>query len=123
MSNNEYNMSNLKKIIKEQNKSLTSLAVELEVSQEAISQYISGKIKPKLKTIILMAKTLNTTTDYLLGLTDNPAKPNMILTNKENNLLNSYKSLNNEEKALVDGYVQAILDLKKWVFNYSLFKL
>ena len=123
MSNNEYNMSNLKKIIKEQNKSLTSLAVELEVSQEAISQYISGKIKPKLKTIILMAKTLNTTTDYLLGLTDNPAKPNMILTNRENNLLNSYKSLNNEEKALVDGYVQAILDLKKWVFNYSLFKL
>ena len=123
MSSNEYNMNNLKKIIKEQNKSLTSLAVELEVSQEAISQYISGKIKPKLKTIILMAKTLNTTTDYLLGLTDNPAKPNMILTNKENNLLNSYKSLNNEEKALVDGYVQAILDLKKWVFNYSLFKL
>ena len=123
MSNNEYNMNNLKKIIKEQNKSLTSLAVELEVSQEAISQYISGKIKPKLKTIILMAKTLNTTTDYLLGLTDNPAKPNMILTNKENNLLNSYKSLNNEEKALIDGYVQAILDLKKWVFNYSLFKL
>ena len=123
MSSNEYNMNNLKKIIKEQNKSLTSLAVELEVSQEAISQYISGKIKPKLKTIILMAKTLNTTTDYLLGLTDNPAKPNMILTNRENNLLNSYKSLNNEEKALVDGYVQAILDLKKWVFNYSLFKL
>ena len=123
MSSNEYNMNNLKKIIKEQNKSLTSLAVELEVSQEAISQYISGKIKPKLKTIILMAKTLNTTTDYLLGLTDNPAKPNMILTNKENNLLNSYKSLNNEEKALVDGYVQAILDLKKWVFSYSLFKL
>ena len=123
MSNNEYNMSNLKKIIKEQNKSLTSLAVELEVSQEAISQYISGKIKPKLKTIILMAETLNTTTDYLLGLTDNPAKPNMILTNKENNLLNIYKSLNNEEKALVDGYVQAILDLKKWVFSYSLFKL
>ena len=123
MNNNEYNMNNLKKIIKEQNKSLTSLAVELEVSQEAISQYISGKIKPKLKTIILMAKTLNTTTDYLLGLTDNPAKPNMILTNKENNLLNSYKSLNNEEKALVDGYVQAILDLKKWVFSYSLFKL
>ena len=123
MSSNEYNMNNLKKIIKEQNRSLTSLAVELEVSQEAISQYISGKIKPKLKTIILMAKTLNTTTDYLLGLTDNPAKPNMILTNKENNLLNSYKSLNNEEKALVDGYVQAILDLKKWVFNYSLFKL
>lgn len=123
MSNNEYNMSNLKKIIKEQNKSLTSLAVELEVSQEAISQYISGKIKPKLKTIILMAEILNTTTDYLLGLTDNPAKPNMILTNRENNLLNSYKSLNNEEKALVDGYVQAILDLKKWVFNYSLFKL
>ena len=51
-------MKNLKKIAKARNKSLTSLAVELGVSQEAISQYISGKISPKLSIIIKMSKIL-----------------------------------------------------------------
>lgn len=59
-------MKNLKKIVKAKNKSLTSLAIELEVYQEPISQYISGKIKPKTSTIIQMSKILNTSTDYLL---------------------------------------------------------
>ena len=47
MKNDKTTMKNLKKIVKAKNRSLTSLAVELEVSQEAMSQYISGKIKPK----------------------------------------------------------------------------
>ena len=37
-------MKNMKKIIKSQNRSLNYLELELEVSQEAISKYISGKI-------------------------------------------------------------------------------
>ena len=41
-------MKNLKKIAKARNKSLTSLAVELGISQEAISQYISGKNKTEI---------------------------------------------------------------------------
>lgn len=106
-------MKNLKKIVKEKNKSLTSLAVELEVSQEAISQYISGKIKPKTSTIIKMANILNTTTDYLLDLTDNPNPPDFYLSEKENILINHYRSLTNEEQIKIDGYIQAIIDLKK----------
>ena len=106
-------MTNLKKIVKSKNKSLTSLAVELEVSQEAISQYISGKIKPKTATIIKMAKTLNTTTDYLLDLTDNPNPTNLNFSEKEVNLLNNYQQLSDKEKAKVDGYIQAMIDLKK----------
>ena len=107
------NMNNLKKIVKEQNKSLTSLAVELEVSQEAISQYISGKIYPKTSTIIKMAKILNTSADYLLGLTDNPTPNNIKLNEKENHLIDSYRKLSNIEKVQVDSYIQAIVDLKK----------
>lgn len=109
----ENKMTNLKKIVKSKNKSLTSLAVELEVSQEAISQYISGKIKPKTATIIKMAEILNTTTDYLLDLTDNPNPSTLNFSEKENNLLSNYQLLTDLEKAKVDGYVQAIIDLKK----------
>ncbi len=106
-------MTNLKKIVKAQNKSLTALAVELEISQEAISQYISGKIKPKMTTIIKMAKILNTSTDYLLGLTDNPTPNNIVLTEKENKIIENYRKLNDTEKIQLDSYLQAIIDLKK----------
>lgn len=106
-------MKNLKKIVKAREMSLTALAIDLEVSQEAISQYISGKIKPKTSTIIKMAKILNTTTDYLLDLTDNPIPNNFILSEDENVLLNNYKNLDNSEQAKVNGYIQALIDIKR----------
>lgn len=112
MKNEKTTMKNLKKIVKAKNKSLTSLAVKLEVSQEAMSQYISGKIKPKTSTIIEMAKILNTTTDYLLDLTDNPNPVDFTLTEKEYNLISNYRNLNNEEKIKIETYIQAIVDLK-----------
>ncbi|MBE6139635.1 MAG: helix-turn-helix transcriptional regulator [Firmicutes bacterium] len=112
MKKEKTTMNNLKKIAKIKNKSLTALSVELEVSQEAISQYISGKIKPKASTIIQMAKIFNTSTDYLLDITDNPNPSDFKLTEQENNLLNNYKILSTEEKIKVDAYVQAILDIR-----------
>lgn len=105
-------MKNMKKIIKFQNRSLTSLAVELEVSQEAISQYISGKIHPKLETIVKMANLLNTSTDYLLDLTDDPTKPDFSLNEKEHNIINLYRNLSDTEKIKVESYLTAINDLK-----------
>lgn len=112
MKDEKTTMKNLKKIVKAKNKSLTSLAVKLEVSQEAMSQYISGKIKPKTSTIIQMAKILNTSTDYLLDLTDNPNPIDFTLTEKENCLISNYRILDNEEKIKVETYIQAMLDLK-----------
>src|SRR5574344_1177713 len=106
-------MNNFKKIVKAKNKSLTSLAVELEVSQEVISQYISGKIKPKTATIIKMAKILNTSTDYLLDITDNPNPYDFILSEEENNIITNYRNLDKEDKIKIDSYIQAITDLKK----------
>ncbi len=105
-------MKNLKKIVKAKNRSLTSLAIDLEVSQEAISQYISGKIKPKTSTIIKMSKILNTSTDYLLDLTNNPISSNCKISEKENILISNYRALNIDEKILVDAYVQAMVDLR-----------
>ncbi|MGM9834275.1 MAG: helix-turn-helix domain-containing protein [Bacilli bacterium] len=112
MKDEKTTMKNLKKIVKAKNKSLTSLAIELEVSQEAISQYIGGKIKPKTSTIIKMAKILNTSTDYLLDLTDNPNPIDFTLTEKENNLILNYRSLDNDEKIRIEAYIQAMVDFK-----------
>ena len=113
MSSNKPTMNNLKTIVKIQNKSLTSLAVDLGISQEAISQYISGKIRPKLETIIKMAEILNTSTDYLLDLTENPTPSNFDLNEEEYILIKNYRALENIEKAKANTYIQTILDLKK----------
>lgn len=113
MNENKVTMNNLKKIVKAKNKSLVSIAVELEVSQEAISQYISGKINPKLSNVIKLSKILNTTTDYLLDLTNNPSPSNFKLTEEELNFINNYRNLNTTEQIKVEAYTQAIIDIKK----------
>lgn len=104
-------MNNLKKIIKAQNKTLTNLAVDLEVSQEAISQYISGKINPKLSTIVKIAKSLNTSTDYLLDLTNNPVGNDFLLDEDELLLINNYRKLPKKNKDKICSYVEAMNDI------------
>ena len=103
-------MKNLKKIAKARNKSLTSLAVELGVSQEAISQYISGKINPKLSVIIEMAKILNVSVDYLLDLSDNATKADFKINENELALIENYRKLDNENKLKAEAYLQAMVD-------------
>lgn len=62
---------------------------------------------------IKMAKMLNTSTNYLLDLTDNPNPIDLVLTERENSLLMNYRNLNSEEKIRVETYLQALLDLKE----------
>lgn len=103
-------MKNLKKIAKARNKSLTALAVELGVSQEAISQYISGKINPKLSTIIKMSKILNVSTDYLLDLSDNMLTSDFKINENEMTLIENYRKLDEKNKVKAEAYLQAMVD-------------
>lgn len=48
------------------------LAKILGVTDNTISYYCKGARAPKLEQLVQIAKTLNVTTDYLLGLTDDP---------------------------------------------------
>ena len=106
-------MKNLKKIAKARNKSLTSLAVELGVSQEAISQYISGKISPKLSIIIKMAEILNVSVDYLLDLTDDVINSNFKIDENELSLIENYRKLDSINKLKVESYLQAMIDFSE----------
>lgn len=46
------------------------LAKQINISPSAISLYESGEREPNLQTLVTIAKELNVTTDYLLGLSD-----------------------------------------------------
>ncbi|MBP3841453.1 MAG: helix-turn-helix transcriptional regulator [Bacilli bacterium] len=91
-------MKNLKKIREKRKITQIKLAIEVEVSQEAISAYESGKALPSVDILIKLANYLNTSTDYLLGLTDNELAINNIKSNEYDELLSVYSRLTPEQK-------------------------
>lgn len=55
------------------NGNMKELADVLGVSQQAISQYRNGQIRPSLDNILIIANFFQVSTDYLLGRTDDPS--------------------------------------------------
>ena len=51
-------------------KSQVQIDNEINVSKQCISDYKSGKSFPSLQTLFLICRCLETSADYLLGLTD-----------------------------------------------------
>lgn len=55
----------------ENNLSQTQFSLKIGVANNTVSQYETGKSYPSIEVLIKIAKLFDTTTDYLLGLTDN----------------------------------------------------
>ena len=89
-----FKMENLKQIREKKNITQTKLSVELEVSQELISHYETGKSKPNIETLIRLADYFNCSTDYLLGRTNNPSTVKDLDTKdiEINNIIDKYNS-------------------------------
>ena len=64
-----YNMR-LKEIREQNKKTQTEIADFLHIRQNTYSQYENGQRQLPLESLIALAKFYNTTTDYILGLTD-----------------------------------------------------
>jgi transcriptional regulator with XRE-family HTH domain len=85
------------------------LAKEVKVSVPTIAEYEAGKKMPRHNKLIILAKTLNVSTDYLLGLTDIKEPAHMIkrpkITDLKEYILNKYPTRNgkliSEEEARI----------------------
>jgi transcriptional regulator with XRE-family HTH domain len=62
----------LRKVREEQDYSQEQLAEYLNIGQQQIWRYENEKSKPSSDILTKIATFLNVSTDYLLGLTDNP---------------------------------------------------
>ncbi|MDR0383887.1 MAG: helix-turn-helix domain-containing protein [Christensenellaceae bacterium] len=60
----------LTEVLKEQNMSQTKLARILKVSPNTVSRWCSHNAKPDIDMLVLIAKALNESADYLLGIAD-----------------------------------------------------
>lgn len=103
----DFKMDNLRKIREKKNITQTKLSVDIEVSQELISHYETGKSKPNIETLIKLTEYFNCSTDFLLERTNNPATVKDL--NKKdieiNNIIDKYNSLSAENKKQFSNYL------------------
>lgn len=69
----------MRELMKDKNVSLAEMAEKLEKSKQAVSQYQNGTILPNLETLVKIADILDTTTDFLLGRTNDPKDQRSII--------------------------------------------
>lgn len=104
-------MENLRIIREKRNINQQKIAVELEISQESISKYETGKAFPSKDILIKLADYLNCSIDYLLGRTENP-KMNIdnVFNSDEKieNLIFRYNRLSDENKNKLEGCLLAL---------------
>ena len=105
-------MNNFKKIRIKRNITQVDLAKQIDVKQETISAYESGKAYPSADALVKIADYLNTSTDYLLGRIDDDS-PLSGFNIKEMNpktykMLNNFIMLKDKEKDDVLWYSEAI---------------
>jgi transcriptional regulator with XRE-family HTH domain len=60
----------LSELMEEYNISQVTLAKKIGITNVTISRYINGERSPRIEIVTRLAEVLNTTTDYLLGVTD-----------------------------------------------------
>lgn len=104
-------MENLRIIREKRHKNQLNVALAVGVTQESISMYESGVSYQSAIVLIKLAKYLETSTDYLLGLTDDdtPIKyMNRNLTNKEKELLERFIYLATEDQLKLIGYADSL---------------
>ena len=103
----------IKQLREEQNMTQVRLSIELEVSQETISAYESGKHLPSVASLMRLSKIFHTSCDYILGLSDYrdyPLADKKYLSYTENNILETYRKLPSHKKELLCSYLQGLAE-------------
>lgn len=85
-------------------------AKRMEMSQPAYLRYESGQRIPSIHVIYVMADVLGTSTEYLLGQTDNPNPKRYVVDLEQDSLLfemvKSYKEAENDTKARLLAFIK-----------------
>ena len=97
-------MKNLKLLRQKKNVTQVRLSVAIEVSQETISAYESGKALPSADTLIKMAEFLDTSVDYLLDRTNNPLPYSFNESPINDKLIHEFDKLSDNDKEDVLWY-------------------
>ena len=87
------------------------LSIELEISQETVSAYETGRHFPSYDSLVKLSKIFNASIDYIMGLSD--VRNNIsekCLSNDEAELLALYKRLSSAQKEKSVAYLRGMYD-------------
>ena len=121
--NDRYNdifPTRLRGMLKERNATHAALAAVLGVSNQAVSLYCNGGTQPKIEDIAKIARFLDVSTDYLLGLEDDfgnvtvsPGQLTDQLSAQEKELLDAFNLLGPFERDGILVQVKALAKMNK----------
>lgn len=105
-------MNNIKELRKDKNILQTKLALDLNLTQEAISSYETERVTPSADVLIKLADYFNTNIDYLLCRTEynlpiSEIKPANI-SMEQFKLLTKINKLSEIDVAKVEGYIDSL---------------
>ena len=92
-------------IIDDQRITQTKLAEDIGIKLPRLNNYMTGQAKVPSEIIKKIAEVLNTSTDYLLGLTDNPEQP-IRLSKTEKLMIKTLRTLFRDQQEAVHNQVQ-----------------
>lgn len=107
-------MNNIKELRKQRDILQTKLALDLNLTQEAISSYETERVTPSADVLIKLADYFNTNIDYLLCRTEYnlpiaDIKPSNI-NDEQFKLLTKINKLSKINIAKVEGYIDSLND-------------
>ncbi len=86
------------------------LAVELSITQAAVSKYELGLSEPDITMLKNIANYFNVSVDYLIGFSDLPIQcTKSDIPTEELNLIKDYRRLNTIQKEKAQAYLQGLL--------------
>ena len=94
------------------------LAYAIDIAPTSLSRYENNLYEPKAEILLRLASALNTTSDYLLGLTDTYKRVQPIgqkpqgITVSEYHLLTSYRKLDRENQIRVSERIDTLLEMQ-----------
>lgn len=87
-------------IIDDRDMKQRTLADKLDIPYSTLSGYMTGSNRFPLDIIVKIAQELNVTTDYLLGLVDEPERP-LKLSQSEQRMVTAYRTLSRDQRELI----------------------
>ena len=85
------------------------IAAEIGISDAKLSHYLTERYEMPTHVLAAISQYLNVSSDYFLGLTDDPHRP-MSLSESERQLILSLRTLSKDQKELV---AQSVLLMQK----------
>ena len=94
------------------------LADKIGISKQSLYQYMHCKCEPRSSVIKQMAVALNTSADFIVGLTENPAPAKYddsieIMAKKETRFISKLRTLTPENQAKIEERMDMLHEMQK----------